>query len=232
MSEKDYLGWGDVAPKDEQESTKKVDYLWLKSGQKYKIRPVHKPVHIFKYFYRNSKNELHTAICANPDTCPVAAEHTDLAKPSSRYAIYVFDRNDDNKLKVMEGPKTVFLPFRERFQATDKDPGGSTTGGDWQINITGTGKNTKYSLIYIEDVPLTASEKSAVSELITEESSKLVNIYKPHTQEEMEKRLFEPFPSKDGSSDSGSETSSTPAPAPTAQTGASASESDDFDMNW
>ncbi|HDZ25300.1 hypothetical protein LCGC14_1212590 [marine sediment metagenome] len=224
MSVNGYVDWPDVAP-PESGGTEKVEYLRLRSGQKYKIRPVHKPVHFFKYFYRNEKGELRTAICEDPDTCPVGASHDDLGSPSSRYAIHVFDRAD-GKLKVMEGPKTVFLPFRQRFEVTGKDPAGSTTGGDWAVDIQGTGKATKYTLTYIEDTPLNKDEITAVQEQGVVESGdqdgRLKIIYKSHSPEIIEKRLFAETLNDNQSSDNVESSSEQ----------SSSDQSQNFTMNW
>jgi len=189
-----YVEWGNVAPQEDKK-TGKINYLWLRGGNKYRIRPVHKAVHFFKYFYRN-EGRMRTAVCADPDTCPVLSAHSDLKPASSRYAIYVIDRENED-LKVMEGPKTVFVPFRKKYEVTNKDPGGSTTGGDWEIEVTGSGKDgTAYTVTYIENTPLTKEEKEMITEKMEDENARLINIYKVNTPEEIEKRLFEPWQKK------------------------------------
>ena len=180
-----YLEWGDVG----SEKTTKTTYLWLKSGNKYKVRPLHKCVPVYKYFYRNQEGRLRTAICEDPANCPVGDKHPELQTPSERYAMYVIDR-EDGVIKVMEGPKTLFIPFKHRYQATKKSPGGDKNGSDWYIEVTGSGKKTKYICTYLEDTPLTASEKNSLQEEWGGEKDKLRKIYKPHTSEEIEQRLF------------------------------------------
>ena len=227
MSTNGYVDWGDVAPPDGGTGNK-IDYLRLRTGNKYKIRPVHRPVHIFKYFHRNEKGELRTAICKDPKVCTVASSHPDLQAPSSRYAIYVFDRTD-GKLKVMEGPKTVFLPFRQRFEVTGKDPAGSTTGGDWLIDIQGTGKATKYTLTYIEDTPLTQNEIEEVDAVLNNEDGQLKTLYKPHSPEAIEKRLFLETSSDDSNNFTASIEQSSTESKPEQSSG---DQSKKFNMSW
>lgn len=188
MSENGYLGWGEVAPQESSKSGK-IEYLWLKSGGTYKIRPIHLPVRFYKYFHKDENNKLRTAICAEPDTCPVGAAHPELQKPTARYAIWVIDRND-GKAKVMEGPKTVFAPFRKSYEATGHNPGGLKDGGDWQIEVNGTGKNTKYTSTFCGDNIVTQDEKELLKEAMDGDKDKLKNLYKINTTEEIEKRLF------------------------------------------
>jgi len=197
-----YLEWSDIPENESKSTQKKHEYLWLKSGKKYRVRPVHYAVPLFKYFHRDAKGMLRTALCPDPDKCEVALAHPELKKPSRRYAIYVIDR-EDGKLKIMEGPKSVFLPLKKRFEATGKNPGGSDTGGDWQIEITGKGqKNTTYSVVFLEDTPLSGEEKQLVKEVMEDEKRLFKNIYKVNTPEEIEKRLFGEYENKDNDSKS------------------------------
>jgi hypothetical protein len=229
-----YVDWGDVATrKDSEGGGTKIEYLWLKSGNKYTFRPVHMAVHLWKYFHRDSSGRLRTAICGDPDTCPVAAAHPELGRPSERYAIYVIDR-EDGKLKVMEGPKTAFFPFRQRWEATKKNPGSSTEGGDWQITVSGKNKNTTYSSIYLEDAALTKEEVVMIKEAMAEKKNKLTTIYKENTPEEIEKRLFGEWETNDSNSDSSGDFSGggySSAPASDVNTNSNASDND-LDMDW
>ncbi|MCD6435317.1 MAG: hypothetical protein J7L15_02915 [Clostridiales bacterium] len=196
---KGFEDWAVVAQeKKGKGSAGKDDYLWLKSGNKYRVRPIHKTVHFWKYFHRDDQNRLRTAITEDPDTCPIAATHAGLReKASERYAIYVIDRAD-GKLKIMEGPKSVFMPFRKRWEVSGKSPGGSVDGGDWQIEIVGSGKNTSYTSTYVEDTPLTAEELAIIQDAMKDGNSRLLDIYDDHTPEEIEKRLFSDWETKGG----------------------------------
>jgi len=185
----DYVEWKDVAPaKDGFPGTdeKNVQYLWLKSGKTYKIRPIHLPVHFYKYFQKQG-NKVRIAICGDPDNCPVRMSHPDL-KPQERYAIFVIDRAD-NKIKVMEGPRSVFLPMRKRSEITGKMPG-SKEGGDWQIEITGSGLRTEYFVTYIEDNPFSTEEMAMIKKVLGADKERLKKIFKVDDPNTIEKKLF------------------------------------------
>ena len=123
--------WGGVAP--DKRGHGKPMYLWLKSGNKYRIRPLLLPIEFYKYFNRKD-GRARFAICDDPATCPVAAKHTELQKPSSRYAIYVIDRSDQ-QVKIMEAPRSVFSPMRQRYETNGKKPGGGADGSDWRFRL-------------------------------------------------------------------------------------------------
>ena len=224
MSE--YVDWSDVAPKPSGNGGN-LDFLRLKSGNTYKIRPLHKPVHFYKYFHRGEDGKLRTALTGDPTDCPVAAEHPGLRKPANRYAIFVIDRNDGNKIKVMEAPVSVFKHFRDRFEATGQKPGGNKDGGDWQIKITGSGLKTEYSATYLKDTPLTQEELEAFSAVMDGDRERLGKIYRIDSPEEIEKKLFGPFEDDDAQSSPTNEISSS---EPAAASTGSGEESNDF--NW
>lgn len=190
MPETEYVDWGGVAPaRDGFKGTdeKNVEYLWLKSGNTYKIRPIHLPVLFYKYFHR-FQGKLRVAICGDPATCTVIVAHPDLEKSKERYAVFVIDRAD-GRIKVMEGPRSVFLPMRKRKEATGKEPGGKE-GGDWQIEITGSGLRTEYSVTYLEDTPFESEEKSKIKKVLSGDKQRLKRIFEVDSDEEIEKKLF------------------------------------------
>lgn len=190
MTETEYIDWGEVAPqRDGLPGTdeKNVQFLWLKSGNTYKIRPIHLPVHFYKYFHKHL-GKLRVSICGDPDMCPVRVSHPELDKPKERYAIFVLDRADD-KIKVMEGPRSVFLPMRKRSEATGKKPGGKE-GGDWQIEITGSGLRTEYSITYLEDTVFSNEEKEKIKKALGGDRQRLKKIFEIDSSEEIERKLF------------------------------------------
>lgn len=202
----DYVDWGKIPSQAESQSSggKRSKFLWLKSGNKYRIRPVHLPIQFTKYYRRDENKKLRTAICQNPETCTVRSSHPeDEIRASTRYAIFAFDRAD-GALKVMEGPVTVFRPFRSRYEATQKNPGGME-GGDWQIEVSGQGLTTKYQITYLDDKPFTAEEKQIIKDEL--EKNKLQQIYAPHSPEEIENRLYGELNKPENDSGSTSENS-------------------------
>jgi len=188
------IDWGDFIPNSSGNSgnSDRVDFLWLKSGSTYRVRPVHKPVIFYKYFFQN-EGKLRTAICADPSSCSVKVNHPELDTPSERFAILVIDRAD-GKLKVMEFPKSVFLSIKAWWTATNKNPGGNE-GVDWAIQVTGSGKQgTKYTSTPIEPAPFTNEEKQMIVKVLKDDEGNdtklLEKIYKAHSSDEIEKKLF------------------------------------------
>tara|TARA_Y100000310_G_scaffold57488_2_gene52720 strand:+ start:47728 stop:48384 length:657 start_codon:yes stop_codon:yes gene_type:complete len=196
----DYADWGDVAPEQSGGSSGggsgKNSYLKLTSGGTYVVRPVHKPVEFYKFFHKKD-NKLRTAVVRDEEVIKqTMAENSELGKPSHRYAIYVIDRSD-GELKIMEAPVTVFRPFRIRFDATGQTPGGSS-GGDWEIKVTGSGMKTRYTSKYLKDTSFSQEEKSSIKTMLEDEDKLLTSIYKSHDPEDIDKRLFGEWGSDDG----------------------------------
>jgi hypothetical protein len=219
----DYSEWDKVAGENEAGTSGgggggKVAYLKLKGT--HTVRPVHKPVEFYKWFHLND-GKLRTAITRDDEVIrQVMQDHDELKKPSHRYAIYVFDR-DDGELKIMEAPVSVFRYFRIRYDATGQTPGGKD-GGDWQITVTGSGpKNTRYSAKYLKDAPLTKEEAGEIQKLLKEEDRLLTSRYKSHDVEGIEKRLFGEWENNNNNDDSKAERESNTVPA-----------GSDSDMDW
>ncbi len=225
----DTCGWDQIPSSGGSELS---DFLRLKSGNSYKIRPILEPVKFFKYFHKNAHTgKLATAICGNPNTCPVKDKHSEMKKPSLRFAAYVIDRAD-GKVKILEAPQSVFRPIGASLEMTGKNPGGGADGSDWYIKVTGQGLNTTYDVGFIEHSPLSPEEKALVREALKDENDefdkeKLKKLYKVDTPAEIEEKLF-----GDGSGgQGGSPAPTTPAPqeAPVVSQGAKGG---DYNNEW
>ena len=228
----EYVQWGAVPQGGG--NGEKSEYLKLKSGNTYKIRPVFDPVVFYKYFHKH-EGKLRTAICAKPDVCPVRDRHPDLKKPSKRYAAYVIDRAD-GKVKILEAPQTVFRPIGSSFEATGKNPGSGKDGSDWQIKVTGTGLNTTYDVAFAGNTPLTQEEIALFKEALDGDKLKLQKLYKVDTPPEIEEKLFgdlnktEAEPSVDMGFDSSPD--STPDSTPVATADTATDSGDDWESNF
>ena len=183
-----YVQWEAVGP-ETSNKTGKLEYLRLKSGNTYRVRPLYYPVDFYKYFHRKD-GRLRTAIVKDPRSCPVRAAHSELNKPSKRYAILVLDRTDNSKVKILEAPLSVFKPLRDHYNATGKKPGGGNDGSDWQIKVEGQKLSTNYSVIYLADAPLTDDEKAKIKDAVDGDQEILEKIYAADDPETIEKKLF------------------------------------------
>ncbi len=235
----EYVGWGAV-PKSSSGGGELSEYLKLRSGNTYRIRPVFDPVRFFKYFHKHTDGKLRTAICAKPDTCPVRDRHPELKKPSMRFAAYVIDRAD-GKVKILESPQSVFRPIGSSFEATGKNPGSGRDGSDWQVKVSGQGLNTTYDVAFGGSSPLTADERALIKEALDGDMKKLQKLYKVDTPEEIEEKLFGDRTSKENApapaADNSTSFESAPTPEPTpepdpASAPAVEATGDDFDPEW
>jgi hypothetical protein len=183
--------WDEVSKSNSNSNSngKKVDFLRFKTGTNYRIRPIYYPMKFFKYFHQKD-GKLRTAICMDPDTCPVKEAHPELKKPSVRFASYVIDRADD-KVKVLEGPQMVFRPLGSHMEATGKNPGGSKDGSDWQIKVSGSGLQKKYDATFLDNTPFTKDEQDMIREAIGGDvKDALSDLFKADSPEQIEKKLF------------------------------------------
>lgn len=223
------IDWGDFTPNSgNKRNGDKLSFLWLKSGNTYRVRPVAKPVIFYKYFYRKD-GKLRTAICEDPNSCPVKVAHPELEIPNERFAILVIDRAD-GELKVMEFPKSVFMSIKAWNEATGQNPGGEQ-GVDWAIQITGQGKtNTKYTVTATKITPFSNEEKEMIIKVIKNKdgtpSNYLENMFKAHTTEQIEKRLFGEW------ENSNKEQTSSVDAQPVPDSPDTSTSSQDIDVDW
>ena len=155
-----------------------IQFLRLQSGNTYVVRPLGSPVIFHKYLVQHD-GEWRSAICEDPENCPVRQKHN--TEPRERYAVNVIDRAD-GEIKVMEGPVTVFKVFRTYFEGTANRPGGAQ-GADFKIVITGSGLKTRYDTQCVKRTPFTDEEKK---KLQAEGLYKLDRIYKATSSEEID----------------------------------------------
>ena len=111
-------------------------------------------------------------------------QHPDVFRfpPRPTYAILVIDREDD-RVKIMEFPTTVFRAFSTRYDVTKTDLGSKAHGEEWKIKRTGAGKNTIYSAAFINTVPLTDDEVEQVNEF--KDDKDLTDYYPASSYEEV-----------------------------------------------
>lgn len=225
--------WDDIEqPKKGFGSGKKTGsgkYMRLGPNEKYTVRPVLRPICFYKYFNRHN-GQLRSAITEDPNTCPVRSKFPDLSA-QLRYACLVIDR-EDSKLKILEGPQSLFNHFRNYKKMAKKDPGGPE-GGDFIISvICPNGKkdrDTTYDVDFVETVPFTEEEKNFVRE--NKEDFNIEEIFKAMEPEAIERILFGDNNDSSNSNDSGS-TSSTASNAMEKTTAATTSSDDDDPFNF
>ena len=149
-------------------SKKKKDngFLKVKPGCNLTVRLVGGPVKIVRIF-------------TNDDTCIVIdSENTahklkdkypkEIHNISVRYACWCFDRHDE-RLKVLEMPKSVFSAIGQQSKSGKKKISDLEEGCDFSIITNGEkGLKVRYTVKYIEESPLSAIEQNIVADRKTD----------------------------------------------------------------
>jgi hypothetical protein len=189
------VDWGTIPEEKERKSgggSSGVNWLRLKSGgnvaNEYVVRLFHKPKELHRYY--NPKNNK-TALTDDPDNCPIKlkgykASDGKLLRPKLRYAINVIDRAEPGKVKIMEGPKSVFTKFREFYENIGIDPGGKDAC-DFTISVSGIGIDTTYKVTY-----KVANKKAFTSEereMLTEHKYDLDKVFYVTAPDKIEEAL-------------------------------------------
>jgi hypothetical protein len=174
-----FVDWSDKVGKGDSDAG--GQFLKLKAGSKYRVRLCGKAVCYMQHW--------EPIPCRSPgkETDPLIAEGK---TPKARYAIWVIDRNDENRLKVMDFPPTLFEQFGAWKMATGEEPGGKK-GTDWQISLDippGQDKRkTKYSAMPLDRTVFTDEEIKAMQEIGIQK--KLAELRRDHTPQEIMQML-------------------------------------------
>lgn len=104
--------------------------------------------------------------------------------PATKYAALVFDRDNGNRLRVLEGPPDIFGPIGNDAHMNKMNPASPTKGWDWIVQVTeeveGDRKVRKYSV---------AVNRGKGATPLTSEELKILENPK-FTREELEKTWF------------------------------------------
>jgi len=225
-----FVQWNDVPGGDGS----RAEFLSMKSGNTYKVRPLLDAYNFHKYFHKVD-GKTRTAVVTEEVVALLAAKYpSELTKPANRYAMYVIDRNDGNKIKILEFPISVYKVFCNSFEANKKKPGSRLEGSDWLIKKSGAGLNTSYETTFVDYSPLTDEEYEALKVVLGGDKEKIATFFPFSSVEQAEKKLFNP--DEEGSSNSGQiDSSGTPASAASASSPtapAASAAADDFDPDW
>lgn len=214
-----YVGWDEQDKKQGQGG----QFLKLEAGKKYKVRLVSNAVQYFQHW--------EPVICRSPGTDPKTNQTIDPLMlmnytPKKRYAIWVFDREDQNKLKVMDFPPTLYEQFAEWKANFNENPGGPN-GPDWSIKLEVPGtdrRRTKYKATHLDKTPFTEDELKLIKEGNLKE--KLTELRKENTPDEIRTMLA----AKNGDPTGPSNVESSPAGRPATPPAAPKAEGDGYDF--
>ena len=144
---------------------RKINYIKFEADKMYKVRPVGKAVEFYKFFVKTAKGSR--SICVDAENLDKAAQKLSAhlgaeVKPQHRFAINVIDR-EDNQIRILENGKSIFSGFASWAKLNNEKPGG-VKGADWMINATGDGLQRRYSVMPINQSPLTDAERKRLKE--------------------------------------------------------------------
>ena len=180
------IDWEDV-PKPSYDNSKKdgpgksgITYLKFEDNKRYRVRLISKPMNYHQYFK--------PIICRSPGCDENGTVIDPLMqmgfKPDSRYSIWIFDREDNNTLKLMDFGIGLYRDIVEWKVGYNEDPGGMN-GPDFQIKTEGIGRNRKYKVLALEKKPFTEEELQIIK--TGDLRKKIEEIRKPHSPEEIRK---------------------------------------------
>lgn len=164
----------------------------LEANTTHRVRPAGLPI----IYYRVSNKldgRFRSAIVDDPQKNPIFEKYPKL-KAQVRYAVKVFDRDNNNQIQFLEGPGKLFEAFRHYKNMAKREPGGPESG-DFQIQVVCPSgikdRNTIYKVEFLESVKFTKAEHEEYQAKKAEFD--LIEFFKPHTMEEIEQRLFKPW---------------------------------------
>jgi len=173
-------------------SKRDVEYLKVKGGNKYQIRPVGSAITVTKVFHKKDGRTHFAVIDHLTDEGEEILEklHSEYGIEGTRkFIMNVIDRSD-GKLKIYEGPKTVFEAFAEWANEAEVEEPGGKDGIDFIISVKGDGFDRRYTVIPKSPTPFSAEEKKMITEKMVKGDHNLDTLYKPHDAEKVEELLF------------------------------------------
>lgn len=163
------VSWGQVAKRGNKGGARslwnQVDKLKLRDpNTQYRLRLIGDP---YQYWKLYEPIEVKLDPEYNNELEVFKAGH----KPSPRFAIWVIDRNDGDKIKLFEGGPMIFSQFGTYQDIIGDDPGGED-GPDWSVSFKDpVGDNGKpnprlrqYRCMHVKPAPFTEEEKKRIAE--------------------------------------------------------------------
>ena len=175
-------------------------FLKLESGKTYRVRLVGNAVQYFQHW--------EPVICRSPGVDPKTNTVLDplmqMSKPDGtpylpkeRYAIWVLDRLDGNKLKIMDFPGVLYDRFKA-WKADFNQAPGDVNGPDWKIELQARGgnkRNTQYIAERLDRTPFTTEEIERIQKGLTINGAQIslrdhmANLRRANTPEEIRNLL-------------------------------------------
>jgi len=181
------IDWSDVGNGGSQQGdgdSKLRDLLFIRfnSGDSHNIRPLGSAIKFLKAGISQDGN-YRSAIIEDPDS-PTIKKYSNM-NISTRYAVNVIDRSD-GRVKIMEGPISIFKELGAYNKHTGRNPG-AAEGADFSIGVSGNGKQRRYNTSFTKNTTLTDEERKMIQE---QGLYKLEKIFKVVEDDQIEEKLF------------------------------------------
>lgn len=189
------LDWSNFdGPKSGSDDPDRIGFLRFKRDENYRIRPLGNAVQFYKFFIEKGKPSIIVHPQRKDAALKLLSEHSgNEYKPSFRCAIFVLDRSDDNRIKVMEGGFQIFDSFAKWSQATGVQPGHGP-GGDWNISVEGDGVGgsnpRKYTAVFLGNSVFSEEERSMIKKMKGEGKLSLENFLPEVPLDQILERAF------------------------------------------
>lgn len=159
-----------------------ITFLRFESGKTYKIRPFGSCVEFYKLFIEKGKPSIIVDPSDKDEAAKMLSEQTGKEiRPSYRNAMFVIDREDSGRIKILEGGPQIFDAFGNWSNSSGIKPGAGQAG-DWSITVTGDGVGgnnpRKYSPVYLGPTIFSNEEKKTIQALKSADKLKLGNFLK------------------------------------------------------
>ena len=165
-------------------------FLKLQAGSKYRLRLVGSPLKYLQHWTMSGSS----VTCRSPGTDPTTGQIVDPLmlmgeEPKVRFAMWVLNRDDGNKLQIIDFPPQLAQHFALWKEGFNDEPGGKN-GPDWQIKLDAPGgvkSQTKYSALALDRAPFTEEELKRIQDGKLRE--RLDDVRRANTPEEIRAML-------------------------------------------
>lgn len=155
-----FVEWG--ANPDDKKANKGGSggqFLKLQAGGKYVLRLVSRPIRYLQHW--------EPIPCRSPGVDKDGNVRDPLMQmgiePKPRYAIWVLNRNEGNKLQIVDFPPSLYEKFKDWKEAFGEEPGGNQ-GPEWSISLIsgGSKKRVEYRATAGKQIPFTTEEMARI----------------------------------------------------------------------
>jgi len=188
------IDWSNFSSGNKNGGNGAVSFLRFESGKTYRVRPFGNAVQYVKFFIAKGKPSVIVDADDIEEVAKILSGHLGReVSPTFRNAMFVIERSDSGKVKILEGGKTIYDQFASWSTEMNVKPG-SGQGGDWKIKVEGEGvggSNPRtYTTTYLGPVPFSDEEKKIISDLKEQGKLKLSSYLKEVTANKILEVVF------------------------------------------